>query len=202
VNGPTPQFYDVLARVVPGRVVSLALTREQKSALRDPAGQLARNVLQHLLGARAAALHGGAPDRFPLTEQAFKAVARKLGYAIGDKRCRQLVSRLVAARVVVASGSYRQAYRRLGTPGYHVALYRLACCVAPLRRKRPVGNGQSVKGRFAPRWWQHPLFGDASGRPPPGLSHRHATGMQSLDERETPWRYGLAFARPPANERQ
>jgi hypothetical protein len=33
-----------------------------------------------------------------------------------------------------------------------------------------------------PRWWAHALFGDASGRPPPGLSRTAAKRMKSLDE--------------------
>jgi hypothetical protein len=42
----------VLANVQQGRVAYLMLTQEQKRALRDPEGQIAVNVLRHLLGAR------------------------------------------------------------------------------------------------------------------------------------------------------
>jgi hypothetical protein len=40
-------------------------------------------VLRHLLGARPDRL-----ERFPLTEGAFQAVAGRLGYAVGQNRCR------------------------------------------------------------------------------------------------------------------
>jgi hypothetical protein len=46
------------------------------------------DVLRHLLGARPKV-----PARFPLTEQAFQAIARRLGYVVGQKRCRRMVTR-------------------------------------------------------------------------------------------------------------
>jgi hypothetical protein len=57
-----PTLEAVLAAFRPGRVVGLDLTREQKRELRDADGQIALDVLRHLLGARAAV---GAPERFP-----------------------------------------------------------------------------------------------------------------------------------------
>ena len=72
--GP-PHLEDVLANVCRGRVAYLVLTRKQKRALHDPDGRIALDVLRHLLGARPMV-----PERFPLTEQAFQAVARRLGY--------------------------------------------------------------------------------------------------------------------------
>lgn len=179
----TPNLQDVLAAVTPGRVVRLALTPEQKRALRDPDGQLALDVVRHLLGARPAA-----PNRFPLTGLAFQAVARKLGRAVGMKRSLALIRRLADHRVLERSGSYRQAYRTLGVSGYRVALYRLGAAVASLRRKRPVGRGRPVKGGRRRRWWQHELFGDLYGRPPPGLSKKERRKWRSDDERARGWR--------------
>ena len=80
----------VLANIVRGRVVRLELSREQKRALRDPGGQIALDVLRHLLGAREAM---GAVSRFPVTENAFLAVAHKLGYGVPQKRARALPRR-------------------------------------------------------------------------------------------------------------
>ena len=73
-----PQLHDVLANVCRGRVAYICLTREQKAALRDPDGRIARDVLRHLLGARPMT-----PERFPLTEQAVQAMAQRLGYTVG-----------------------------------------------------------------------------------------------------------------------
>jgi hypothetical protein len=50
--GRPPLLQEVLAGVCRGCVVYLALTRAQKRALRDPEGQIALDVLRHLLGAR------------------------------------------------------------------------------------------------------------------------------------------------------
>lgn len=78
----TPDLQAVLAHVVPGRVAYLALTREQKRALRDKKGQLALDTLRHLLGARDAAFEN-APEKIPVVELAFQAVARKRAHEIG-----------------------------------------------------------------------------------------------------------------------
>jgi hypothetical protein len=177
---------DVLADVRRGRVAYLCLTPEQKRRLRDQDGQLALDVLRHLLGARADRRD---PERFPLTEGAFQAVARKLDLAVGQKRSRLLIRRLGAAGVVVGSGQDRQPYRQSDTrSGFKVSLYRLGRLAKALRRsrrrqaKRPVGSAASVKPRSALRWWQHPLFGDACGLPPPEIPRGRARAMRSLDE--------------------
>lgn len=60
----TPLLQDVLANVCRGRVAYLALTPEEKRALRDPEGQIALDLLRHLLGARPMN-----PERFPLAEK-------------------------------------------------------------------------------------------------------------------------------------
>ena len=169
----------VLANVVRGRVAYLVLTPEQKRALRDRDGRLALDVLRHLFGARDAI---GAPERSPLVESAFQAVARKLGHEVGQKRPRLLIRRLHAAGVIVDSGQYRQPYRNSATrSGFKVALYRLGRRAAPLasKAKRPVGSAPRVKRL---RWWAHPLFGDLLQRPPPELTRSRAERMRSLDE--------------------
>jgi hypothetical protein len=177
---------DVLAEVRRGRVVYLCLTPDQRRGLRDRDGQLALNVLRHLLGARADRRD---PERFPLTEAAFQAVARRLGREVGQKRARRLIGRLRAAGVIADSGQYRQPYRQSAArSGFKVALYRLSRYAQAMRRsrrrqpKRPVGTPGSVKRRFALRWWQHPLFGDLCGLPPPDIPNARAHAMRSLDE--------------------
>jgi hypothetical protein len=172
----------VLANVVRGRVLYLDLTPEQKRALRDRDGQVALDVLRHLLGARDAIR---APERFPLAEQAFQVIARRLGYVLGQKHCRRLIRRLRAQQVTAGSGSYRQPYRNSAVrSGFRVALYRLGRLA--LRRsalfQRPVGNGRRVKSRNRLRWWEHPLFGDLLARPPPEIPPFRVKRMKSLDE--------------------
>jgi hypothetical protein len=163
-----PQLYDVLANVRRGRVAYVVLTREQNRALRDPDGRIALDVLRHLLGARPTT-----PERFPLAEQAFQAVAHRLGYVVGQKRCRRMVRRLLGSGVIAPCGQYRQPYRNsVVRSGFRVCLFRLGRRLRASRlakRKRPVGKRAPVKAYFRPSWWQHPLFGDLLGLPPPGI---------------------------------
>jgi len=184
-NGP-PTFEAVLGRVMRGRVVYLCLTPEQKRRLRDRDGQLALDVVRHLLGARAERRD---PERFPLTEGAFQAVARRLGHEIGQKRARAMIRRLQATGAIASSGQYRQPYRNAAIrSGFRVPLYRLGRRAQTLRRsrrrqaKRPVGTATAVKARSAVRWWQHPLFGDVCGLPPPEIPKPRLRHMTSLDE--------------------
>jgi hypothetical protein len=179
---PPPRLQDILAGVRRGRVAYICLTPEQKRAFRDPEGRIALDVLRHLLGARPMT-----PERFPLAEQAFQAVARRLGYVVGQKRCRRMVKRLLASGVIAPCGQYRQPYRNSAVrSGFRVTLYKLGRRLRASRlakRKRPVGKHASVKAPFRSRWWQHPLFGDILGLPPPEIPRRRARGMTSLDER-------------------
>ena len=175
-----PPLEQVIANVVRGRVAYLCLTREQKRQFNDSDGRLALDVLRHLLGARA-----DERERFPLAEIAFQAVAHKLGYQIGQKRSRRLIKRLLGTGVITGSGHYRQPYRNTATrSGFKVALYRLGRHTARLASKaqRPVGKRRSVKSRIRPRWWQHPLFGDICGLPPPQIPRPNLGRMRSLDE--------------------
>jgi hypothetical protein len=181
-----PLLADVLNAVVPGRTLPVRLDDAQKAALgRDPDGRLALDVVRHLLGARAAAgvSKGG---RFPLTEAVFQKIARRLGGEVGIKRSRWLLGRLRQAGVLEESGSYRQEYRDSEEPsGYRVRLYRLGVNFAPLSKKSPVGRRRPVKCRFRRRWWQHGLFGNPDGRPPPGYSQRALNQMRSREELDT-----------------
>jgi hypothetical protein len=176
-----PHLQDVLANVRPGRVARLVLTREQERALRDPEGRIALDVLRHLLGARPLV-----PERFPLTEAAFQAVARRLGYVVGQKRCRRMVERLRDTGVIGSAGQYRRPYRNSAVrSGFCVRLYKLGRRLRAHRfakRKRPVGKRTPVKSDFSPRWWQHPLFGDLLGLPPPEIPRRSLGRMRSADE--------------------
>jgi len=181
VHTRPPHLQDVLAGVRRGRVAYVRLTREQKVALRDPEGRVALDLLRHLLGARPLV-----PERFPLTEQTFQAVAYRLGYVVGQKRCRRMVRCLSASGVVVRCGHYRQPYRNSAPrSGFRVALYKLGQRLRVPRlatRKRPVGRQAPVKTDSCPRWWQHPLFGDILGLPPPEIPRRWARRMKSPDE--------------------
>jgi hypothetical protein len=176
-----PNLEAVLANVCRGRVAYVVLTREQRRALSDPEGRIALDVLRHLLGARPLV-----PESFPLTEQAFQAVARRLGYEIGQKRCRLMIRRLLASAVIGPCGQYRQPYRNSAVrSGFCVPLYKLGRLLRAPRlgkRKRPVGKRTPVKSEIRPRWWQHPLFGDLLGLPPPGIPPPRALRMRSLDE--------------------
>jgi hypothetical protein len=178
---PPARLEQVLAGIRRGRVAYIVLTREQKRALRDPEGKIALDVLRHLLGARPMI-----PERFPLTEQAYQTVAHKLGYVVGQKRCRCMVERLLASSVIGHAGQYRQPYRNSTVrSGFCVPLYRLGRRLRVLRlakQKRPVGKRTPVKSDFRPRWWQHPLFGDFLGLPPPEIPPPRARRMHSLDE--------------------
>ena len=187
-----PNLHDVLACVVRGRVVYLTLSGEQKRALRDRDARIALDVVRHLLAARAASVEHMPPDKLPVSMFAFQAVARKLGHEIGQKRSYRLIRRLVETEVLLPSGSYRQAYRRLVPSGFRVTLWRIGVCCASLFQQAYCRQARARQGRVGKRWWQHELFGDASGRPPPGLRQRDAARMLSLDEREVPWAYGLA----------
>jgi hypothetical protein len=171
---------EVLAEVRRGRVAYLCLTPEQKRQFRDLDGKLALDVLRHLLGARA-----DQRERFPLTEGAFQAVARKLGHQIGQKRSRLLIRRLRTTGVLAGAGQYRQPYRNTAArSGFRVALHRLGRHASrpASKAKRPVGKPRSVKSRIRARWWQHPLFGDIRGRPPPEIPRSNLGRMRSLDE--------------------
>jgi hypothetical protein len=182
-----PNVVDVLAAVVPGRVQRLKLSREQRRTLRDRDGQIALNVLRHTLAARAAASTSDNERAFPLTESFVGGVARRIGTPVGQKRARALAHRLGEARVISYSGSYRQRYTRLGTGGgYRVRLYRLSTAVrgaAAPRLKHPVGREVNVKPIEVRRWWQHRLFGDYGGLPPPQLTSRQTRVWRSADER-------------------
>ena len=171
----TPTLADVLGNVRRGRVAPVMTTRDQRWALGDADGRIALDILRHLLGARAAT-----PERFPLTEHAFQSVARRLGYAVGQKRCRSMIGRLVAADVIAAVGSYRQAYRNTaGRSGFRVALYAVTRWASAARRKRPVGKCPRVKRAPSPRWWEHPVFGDFEGLPPPQWTAAQARRSRS-----------------------
>jgi hypothetical protein len=176
-----PLLVDVIADVRRGRVVHLCLTPAQAKELRDPDGQIALDVLRHLLEARPMV-----PERFPLTEQAFQAVALRLGYVVGQKRCRRMVGRLLATAVIARCGHYRQPYRKSPVrSGFRVALYKLGRRLGAARlakRKRPVGKHAPVKKDFRALWWQHPLFGDFLGLPPPHIPRPSVRRMKSLDE--------------------
>ena len=200
----------VLAAVTPGHTVRLRLTADQKLLLRDRDGKIALDVLRHLVGALAtlAAQTGGiGPDKFPFTGHAIQAVARKRGHEVGVKRCYEMKRRLVDAAVIEASGSYRQPYtNNAAFTGYRVEVFSFARGVlgaiigtakhaaealtygGRLRLQPPVGRGRLVKLERKRRCWQHPVFGDYEGLPPPELTARQRRSWRSQDERSRRWR--------------
>jgi hypothetical protein len=190
-----PTLYDVLAGVRRGRVAYLCPTPEQKRLLRDRDGQVALDVLRHLLGARGERRD---PERFPLTEGAFQVVAGKLGHRVGQKKPRRLIARLLQTGVVVAAGHYRQPYRDSGTrSGFRVALFALARRQRRGRfatSKRPVGKSSRHERKQRRRWWHHPLLGDIWGLPPPEIPGRDLRRMRSLDEVFSLHLYGIGKA--------
>jgi hypothetical protein len=131
-----PTLSAVLAEIVLGRVARLDLTRDQKQTLSDRDGQLALNVVRHLIPARGAAVQpNDAPVSFPLTEHAFTALEHKLGTPVGQKRARQLIRRLAAVHVIEQTSSYRQPDTGRVISGYRVALYKLGRAIgAPSAR--------------------------------------------------------------------
>jgi hypothetical protein len=196
-----PTLYDVLAGV--RRAASPTSARPRS---RSGSSATTLDVLRHLLGARAERRD---PERFPLTEAAFQAVARKLGHHVGQKKSRRLVARLLEAGVVVGAGNYRQPYRDTAVrSGFRVALFALARRQRRGRSatsKRPVGKSRRRQRKQRRRWWLHPLFGDMWG-----LRHRrfqgatwagcaHWTRFFSL-RAECCHRAGSAVPQPPALE--
>lgn len=150
-------------------------------------------MFRHFVGARFASVAPGEPpERFPLTAFTMQAVARRLGYEIGEKRCRAMTRRLVEAGIVVEAGSYRQQYRlRAGCGSYRVRLLRLAAHAlrADVHAGRslryqdsPVGSGVRVKRPIRRGWWQHPLFGTLDGLPLPHLAAAQRRSMRSRGE--------------------
>jgi hypothetical protein len=109
---PPPPLEQVLANVVLGRGQRLRLSEKQRRELGDRDGRIALQVLRALVRARQ--FNDRSPKPFPLTEDAFQAIARRLGHQVGDKRARAIIKRCVALGVLENAGSYRQSYKRSG----------------------------------------------------------------------------------------
>lgn len=176
---------DLRRAVAPGRVVRLYLTREQKRALRDREGQIALDGYRHYLGARAAL--GWPTDRFPMVEEALQTVLAHCGRGHFDRKpIRAQIRRLVAEGVTKRSGGVRQDDHNGPGDGTHIVPW-FSHRKAPEEKRRtrsPATWAFSVGERLKPTpptTWAHPLFGDQSGRAPPGLPPRD-TPYQSLDE--------------------
>jgi hypothetical protein len=167
----------VLRHVEAGSAVVLNLTPEQRHALSDHEGQRALSLLCHLLLARHAA---DQPDELPLTEQFILRLACRLRIPLGRNAARRVIARLKATGVIVPLGSYRQAYG-INPGAYKVTLWivtpiawvgtRPRSFAGPRKRPRSATRTASVatpgQHKLDP-WWQHPLFGNPDGRPPPG----------------------------------
>jgi hypothetical protein len=179
-----PPLEQVLANVVRGRDQRLRLSEKQRRELDDRDGRIARQVLRALVRARQATPTVSCAEQFPLTEDAFQAIARRLGHQVGDKRARAIIRRLTTMGVLESAGSYRQRYRSSAVrSGFRVPLFRLGTTAAA-KRKASVGKRRSVKRSRPVRWWAHPLFGEPNGRPPPHLGLEAARRMRSIDEFE------------------
>jgi hypothetical protein len=179
-----PPLEQVLANVVRGRDQRLRLSERQRRGLDDRDGRIALQVLRALVRARKATCPPMRTESFPLTEDAFQAIARRLGLSVGDKRARAIIKRCITLGVLESAGSYRQRYRSSSVrSGFRVPLYRLGTTAAA-KRKASVGKRSSVKRFRLVRWWAHPLFGEPNGRPPPHLALEAARRMRSIDEFE------------------
>jgi hypothetical protein len=179
-----PPLEQVLANVVPGRDQRLRLSEKQRRELGDRDGRIALQVLRALLRARTTTSNPRVTEPFPLTEDAFQAIARRLGHQIGDKRARATVKRCIALGVLEGAGSYRQRYRNsVIRSGFRVPLFQLGASAAA-KRKASVGKRRTVKRSRPVRWWAHSLFGEPNGRPPPHLALEAARRMRSIDEFE------------------
>jgi hypothetical protein len=182
-----PPLERVLANVVRGRDHRLRLSEAQRRGLSDRDGRIALQVIRALVRARRTTTPFREPKSstqaaFPLTEDAFQAIARRLGHQIGDKRTRAITKRCVALGVLEGAGSYRQRYRSSAVrSGFRVPLFRLGTTAAA-KRKASVGKRRLVKRSRRVRWWAHPLFGEPNGRPPPHLGLWRANRMRSIDE--------------------
>jgi hypothetical protein len=185
----------VLAHVRPGLRASLRLSPRQRSRIRlQPDGEVALRILRHIVPARAEA--GADHLTFPLIERFVQRAAARLGLRLGQRRCRAIIRLLAAEGLIEAASSYRQPYRsQPGGSGYCVVVWRLRPFLVSairglLRRpaaalrssKASVGTRNRASAPRRPKWWQHPLFGDPSGLPPPGISPRRAARMHSEDE--------------------
>jgi hypothetical protein len=185
-----PQLHAVLASVQAGRTGRLYLSVEQKKALSDHDGLIARQVIRALLRARhTAMIPHPPPHSFPLTESCFAVVALKLGHRVGIKRTRAIIRRCIACGLLAPSGSYRNPYKLQGDGGGHrVRLFKLGARIHVVRsalcHKLALGSGAGVKwvGKRE-RWWTTPFAGP-DRRPPPGITMRAARRMRSLDELE------------------
>jgi hypothetical protein len=185
-----PHLDNVLRTVNPGRRIRLYLSPEQRAATSDRDGLILRRVVRALVQARDAASNDP-PYSFPLTEECFCAVARKIGCPVGGKRARRLIRRGIVCGLLLHSGSYRTPYKRGGDGGGHrVRLYKLGCRIVGLRSalctKPAVGKTQLVKPSEAPaspEWWLDGLMGTADGLPPP-----QAQGSSFQAKRLRRWR--------------
>jgi hypothetical protein len=175
-----PPLEQVLANIVRGRGQRLRLSEKQRRELVDRDGRIALQVLRALRRARRTL---GMAETFPLSEDAFQAIAQRLGHKVGDKRARAIIKRCVSLGVTESAGHYRQTYKASASrSGFRVPLFRLRVTSAKCRAS--VGKRTSVKRSKAVRWWAHPLFGEPNGRPPPQLGLRAAARMRSIDELE------------------
>ena len=174
-----PTFYDVLGSVRRGRVVYLCLSPEQKRLLRDQDGQMALDVLRHLLGARTERRD---PERFPLTEAAVQAVAQKINHHVGQKKSRRLVARLLEAGVVVGAGrsgsptGTRPSGPGSGSPSSLWAFVPAPLLLSVLSASQVATGGKSVGvGGFT-------RCSVTSGGYRRGMAGRDLHRMRSLDE--------------------
>src|SRR4051812_33929888 len=168
-----PTLDEVLAQARPGRQGRLLLTDEQRQAFSGERERRFLRILRALLRARAdAAPH--AHGYFPVTPTALQRVGRKVGEkTLGIKILGSLIHRAVEAGLLVRSGAYTARSRTLGDR--RVPLYTLGTKATDTRcpaSQPTVGKHLGVHHIQPLRWWQHGLFGDADGLPPPGVPAR------------------------------
>lgn len=181
-----PNLAGVLASVVPGRVVRLAIEGEQKRALRDHEGKLALDVPP--LARSSNGKRGGAcacplsPDRTDLP-----GGCRSPGISSGNQESSSPAAQTRGSGGYPSRGLLQTALpNRPGGSGFRVLLYRLVSKRRrpALSRKRLSAGLRASSPRARVRWWKHPLFGDYEGRPPPQWTKSRRQQTASQDEYE------------------
>lgn len=183
---------DVLREVRRGRVVRLDLDHlpPEDRRTRDFTGAV--RLLAHLLGARVVAA-GGASEgesalaRFPVTTEALYRTSIRLGKKVPRDTCRRYRRLLIDRGVIVYRGQYKQRFNRYSPNApYIVRLYATKMLVhcRPGKLNFPSAGrtkSSAARSRKRARWWEHTLFGDYEGLPPPGWTRRDRRHMNRLD---------------------
>jgi hypothetical protein len=183
----TRSLDEVLAHVRPGCVVRLDLSRIDEAQARTIDFRSAVHLLRHLLGARHAADGVYPVDWLPVTAPALQKTSMKLGLKVARDTCRHYWRLLISSGVLVRSGQYSQRLNVYSPDAPHVVkLYRVKIrgAVRPAKLNFPpavLDPSNRNRAVRKPCWWEHKLFGNPYGLPPPGISKRERNSRKRLD---------------------